>query len=139
VNDALGKDWVFWVTAIQLIIGIIIMFFFMEEVSCLWSTRDKRAKCQTNYNRGTTEMVEKHDSSLQRNVASSIDGNASETEKEAMRDITQTTVAPVELEGVEYSFVQKLRMFDQRYTSTRIFFQMMYRPFFHLRFPVVVW
>jgi hypothetical protein len=129
---------VFWITAIQLIVGTLIMFFFMEEVSPELLARNPHSYSQTNYNRGTSEMVEKHDDGQSRSVgleASPI----SDAEKEAVRDNVQHIAVPVELDGVEYSFVQKLRMLDQRYTSNAVLLQMMYRPFLHLRFPVVFW
>lgn len=33
VNDALGYKWVFWVSGIQLAVGLVILFLFLEEVS----------------------------------------------------------------------------------------------------------
>lgn len=33
VNDALGYKWVFWVSAIELAVGLVILFLFLEEVS----------------------------------------------------------------------------------------------------------
>jgi len=83
-------------------------------------------------------MIEKHADGQTRSTGGES-GVLSDAEKEAVRDNVQHIAAPVELEGVEYSFIQKLRMFDQKYTSNAVLLQMMYRPFFHLRFPVVFW
>jgi hypothetical protein len=44
-----------------------------------------------------------------------------------------------ELRGSEYTWVQKLACFNQRYTTLPVFFKMIYRPLLLLRFPVVLW
>ena len=85
-------------------------------------------------------MAEKHDADVNRTLTRDDQIITNELgEKEFTRDVTQHAIVPVGLEGVEYGFMQKMRMFDKKYTTTSVFVQMMYRPFLHLRFPVVVW
>lgn len=43
------------------------------------------------------------------------------------------------LVGQPTSYFARLKLFNNRYTSMKLFGQMIYRPLLLLRFPVVVW
>lgn len=60
-------------------------------------------------------------------------------EKAVAKNSPQISVQPVGLEGVEYTFTQKLRLFSGPRGSTSKLIKMVYRPLLFLQFPVVVW
>ncbi|KAL1404956.1 hypothetical protein Q8F55_008568 [Vanrija albida] len=115
-NDAFGYKWVFWISAIQLAAGTIIMALFMEE---------------TNYIRGTSELQEQHD------AAAPSDAEKNSDAKDDV--VVHTVTAERGLEGTEYSFVQKLALYRQMYTDIPTLYAQIYRPLIFLRYPVVVW
>jgi hypothetical protein len=43
------------------------------------------------------------------------------------------------LVGTPTSYVGKLKLFNRRYTSLRLFGKLIYRPLLLFRFPVVIW
>ncbi|BEJ11927.1 hypothetical protein CspHIS471_0203870 [Cutaneotrichosporon sp. HIS471] len=115
-NDTLGWKWVFWLSAMMLGILIVVLFFFMEE---------------TNYNRGTTELGEKH-------------GGANTPDLEAPDDDKEPTTVTIEdtrppLEGTEYSYWYKIALYRQRYTTWSTLWAQVYRPIIFFRYPVVLW
>ncbi|KAL1404973.1 hypothetical protein Q8F55_008586 [Vanrija albida] len=117
VNDALGYRWVFWISAIQLAAGTLVLILFMEE---------------TNYNRGTTEISENHgDSGSTSEEKSDKDAHAASHDVVASDDR--------QLVGTPYGFVRRMAMFNDRWTTMRVFFIQMYRPLLFLRYPVVFW
>lgn len=125
-NDNLGWEWVFWISAIIGAVLVVLLFFFMEE---------------TNYNRGTSELSEKHD-----HVAVQIahdQETAVEGEKEKQPEVNITvTVANADqrqLEGSEWSYLKKIAMYRERYASNKTMFAMAYRPLLFFRYPVVLW
>lgn len=123
-NDNLGWEWVFWISALIAGLLAVLLFFFMEE---------------TNYNRGTSELSEKHDAGVVAHDAEST--AADEKDKDAGTSVTVTVANAGErtLEGTEWSFVKKLLPFRERYASNKTMFAMAYRPLLYFRYPVVVW
>ncbi|GMK54262.1 hypothetical protein CspeluHIS016_0108480 [Cutaneotrichosporon spelunceum] len=114
-NDTLGWEWVFWLSAIMLGVLIVVLFLFMEE---------------TNYNRGTTELEEKH--------SSSDPGLEVSDDKDEGVTVTVEDSHPV-FEGTEYSYWHKIALYRQRYTTWRTFWAQVYRPIIFFRYPVVLW
>ncbi|OCF54589.1 hypothetical protein L486_07721 [Kwoniella mangroviensis CBS 10435] len=127
VNDALGYKWVFYISAIQCAVGTVIMFFLMEE---------------TNYNRGTSELVEEHDGSAQTDTerpALYRDKQSNEKDLPSVQIRQTSPESRSSLTGTPYSYVRRLRMFDQIYCSTKMGWTMIWRPIVLLRFPVILW
>lgn len=120
-NDTLGWEWVFWLSALMLAVQFVVLFFFMEE---------------TNYNRGTTELGEKHDTSSRTSVDL-------ETQHEDDKDKELATVtigdSHIHLEGTEHSFMHKIALYRQRYTTWSTLWAQVYRPILFFRYPVVLW
>lgn len=123
-NDTLGWKWVFWLSAMMLGILIVVLFFGMEE---------------TNYNRGTTELGEKHDSNR---TAGSIGIETPTHEDDKDKDLTTVTIGDnsrPQLEGTEYTYLHKIALYRQRYTTWSTLWAQVYRPIFFFRYPVVLW
>lgn len=121
MNDALGYRWVFWISAIQLAAGTLILILFMEE---------------TNYNRGTTEISENHG-----DAASTTSNSEEKSDKDAPAHTTRDVTASDErqLTGTPYGFVRRMAMFNEKWTTMKVFYTQMYRPILFLRYPVVFW
>lgn len=103
---------------------------------------------QTNFDRGTTELAEKH----------SVDRDSTQTDVEIVGEGKNSVASagktveveekwnehiniPVypHLEGRPYTWLERLRLFRRRWLSYKTMFTMMYRPLLLLRFPVVFW
>lgn len=104
----------------------------MEEVSDGLRTTSTHRK--SNYNRGTTEIVDSvHADRLP------AESPAVNADKE--KDLPAVAVhdAPASLHGTPHTLVQRMRMFDKRWTSMGQLWVSMYRPVLLLRFPCVFW
>lgn len=127
-NDNLGWEWVFWISAIIAALLVVLLFFFMEE---------------TNYNRGTSELSEKHDHAAvaiahDQEARAAADGDK-EKEQEIGITVTVANADHRRLEGTEYTYLKKIGLYRQRYASNKTMFAMAWRPLLFFRYPVVLW
>jgi MFS family permease len=124
-NDNLGWEWVFWLSAIIGGLLVVVLVFFMEE---------------TNYNRGTSELDEKHAHNTGV-VAHDAESRLSEKDKDVVGTVTITVANAGDraLDGTQWSFIQKLMPYRERYASNKTMLAMVYRPFLYFRYPIVVW
>lgn len=127
-NDNLGWEWVFWISAIIAAALVVLLFFLMEE---------------TNYNRGTSELTEKHDHAAVA-IAHANDAEATaegDKEKELEVGITVTLANADErrLDGTEWSYMKKLALYRERYASNKTMLAMAWRPLLFFKYPVVLW
>lgn len=127
-NDTLGWAWTFWISAIIAALQVVILFLFMEE---------------TNYNRGTSELSDKHDDAAVERVhdSESVHGEADKKDADVSVRVAVTTANEYtrELVGTEYSYLKKIAPYRERYATMKMFWTQVYRPFIFLRYPVVVW
>lgn len=104
----------------------------------------KALTIQTNFDRGTTELAEKHTvdrDSTQTDVEIIGEGKSVTSAGKVEEKWSENVSIPVyqHLYGTPYTWPQRLRLFRRRWLSYKTMFTMMYRPLLLLRFPVVVW
>ncbi|OBZ78849.1 Poly [ADP-ribose] polymerase 2 [Grifola frondosa] len=128
IYDGQGWHWVMWWSAIINAGGAIFLFFFMEE---------------TTYTRKKSEAAERHeaDKLADDREKSAIEMNVDASSKKASFDeassVTGSLKAPDgrTLVGTPKTYLQRLAVFNTKYTDLRTLFTMVWRPVILMRFP----
>lgn len=133
INDSLGYKWVFYICAMIQACGLVVSFFFLEEVRLRHKEQTTHA-LQTNYNR------RKSSKSMIKPVIATQDDLMEKSDIVGPTHVVAADESDAQqLTGTPRTYMQRLAFFNKQFHPLSHLLVMIYRPLLLLRFPVIFW